>query len=67
MKVYLVWEIEHSIPFDHTRLKGIYASRESADKICAELNATEGWPIEADEYGPMSGTEFKVYENEVEP
>jgi len=67
MKVYLVWEIRYSLPFNHNRLKGVYLSKESADKHCAELNATEAEPIEEDDYGKYAGIEFEVYENEAKP
>jgi len=65
MKVYLVWEVTHSLHIPQQRLKGIFASEESAKKMVEQLSLTNNHPVETDDYGPYEGIEYCYYENEV--
>lgn len=66
MKVYLVWEVVHALPMSYQYLKGIYAKLEDAKKMKAKLDKENiNNLVEKDDYGPLSGTEYKIYENEV--
>jgi hypothetical protein len=66
MKVYCVWEIEHGLPFDLQRLRGIYASEASAVQALEKLEKENTNLPEGDDYGFYKGTSFEYYENEVQ-
>jgi hypothetical protein len=47
-------------------LKGIFLSKEKAQARLDELNKANSDPLEEDLYGPVRGTTFSLFENEVE-
>ena len=65
MKVYLLWEVRHDLVHSCQRLKGIYASPEKAEAEKLKLEETNVHPLVEDHYGPLSGTTYAVYDNEV--
>lgn len=66
MKVYLVWSTQYDMCHSHNVLKGIFLSRSSAERRLQELNDSNTDPLEEDLYGPLRGTSFSIFENEVE-
>jgi hypothetical protein len=66
MKVYLVWETTYHMPYPTQRLMGVYETSQSAKKRTDELNEANLCPMEADEYGPYGGVEYKYHEKEVQ-
>lgn len=66
MKVYLVWATRHDLIHSTNVLKGIFLSKEKAQARLDELNKANSDPLEEDLYGPVRGTTFSLFENEVE-
>lgn len=66
MKVYLVWATTHDLIHSSNTLKGIFLSEEKAKAKLKELNDNNTDPLEEDTYGPLRGTTFSLFENEVE-
>lgn len=58
MKIYLVWEVNHSWANHSSRLVKIFSSQESAAIAVAELELYNTDPVESDDYGPFQGTEY---------
>lgn len=65
VKVYGIFRISHTLPFQTEYLFGLYQFKDDAELELKKLNDTNDDPPEGDSWGYYSGTSYALEELEV--
>lgn len=65
-KLYMVIRWEYHMPHADYSVVKVYKCKRKANDECAKLNKENDDPVQEDDYGPMYGSVYKIWEREID-